>query len=440
VNQFGLAAWILFDYSDGRRESDEAVRYMNALDLPSDLASTWRIAESATTHGRWNDLDWRSWELGVKDEGEAHFIEFNSYMYLAFLLQALRLIGRGDASLLPDSEDFKHLAAADGQLMRQLEEIERTTDKWKPFIDDAAIAAVPELRSRLQQASERAQEDERRSLIEAPIDDTKKAEVVRRVEVGWEEEGLLRKLAQEAKAYDFIDQEPPSDVLPFGLNQLDTKHAYVAETEVHTIDWGQEWGRSLARGENEAVMGVLQSRPPLLENGVPSMARKTEAALDRLSNGGLQPVVLINRSWKAGSSIEKAPGFEWPKDRHDPDLVGRFHKRPVYNLHVQGPEEVVVVDIAAAIRWKQFRPPTLSEDQDVIREVISIAIEAFDEDRAQGLIDEWTDEGRQIDWTIETLRERVGLRTFERFRIEMVDQEAGLRLPAALVTDEEEES
>jgi hypothetical protein len=152
VIQFGLAAWILFDYSDGRRESDEAVRYMKALDLPSDLASTWRITESATRHDKWEDLDWRSWELGVKDEGEAHFIEFNSYLYLSFLLQALRLIAKGDASSLPDAEEFRHLAAADGQLMQQLDDIERKPEKWRPFIDEAAIAAVPKLRNRLQEA------------------------------------------------------------------------------------------------------------------------------------------------------------------------------------------------------------------------------------------------------------------------------------------------
>lgn len=124
--------------------------------------------------------------------------------------------------------------------MTQLDNIEQTPDKWKVFIDEAAIAAVPELRIRLEQASEKAQEEERRSLIEAPIDATKKAEVVRRVEVGWQEERLLGRLAREAAVYDFVNEEPSADVLPFGLNQLDTKHAYVAETEVHTVDWGEE--------------------------------------------------------------------------------------------------------------------------------------------------------------------------------------------------------
>jgi hypothetical protein len=292
----------------------------------------------------------------------------------------------------------------------------------------------------LQQASEKAQEEERRSLIEAPIDDAKKAEVVRRVEVGWQEEGLLRRLAREAGVYDFVDEEPAADVLPFGLNQLDTKRAYVAETEVHTIDWGEEWGRSLARGENEMTLGVLQSRLALLKEGIEtSIASATEEALGRLKKRGLEPIVIINRSWRAESSIEKSSDFEWPKGQHDSDLVGHFHKRPVYNLHVQGPEEVIIVDLAAAIRWKQFRPPSLSGDQDVVQEVVSIAIEEFNEAKAQELIDKWTEEGRQTDWTVETLRERVGLRIFERFQIEVSDEEAGLRVPAGRDKDAEEE-
>jgi hypothetical protein len=28
-------------------------------------------------------------------------------------------------------------------------------------------------------------------------------------------------------------------LLPFGLNQLDTKHTYITETEFHTMDWGE---------------------------------------------------------------------------------------------------------------------------------------------------------------------------------------------------------
>lgn len=98
------------------------------------------------------------------------------------------------------------------------------------------------------------------------------------------------------------------------------------------------------------------------------------------------------------------------------------------------------MDLAAAIRWKQFRAPTLSDNQDVIQEVISIAIKQFDEVKAQEIIDRWTEEGRQTDWSVERLLERVGLRIFERFEIEMQDETAGLRLPVGRIKDAEEET
>jgi hypothetical protein len=429
--QFGLAAWILFDYSDGGREGDEAARYLRHLDLPSNLVSAWRVTESAATHGKWDDPGWRSWELNAKDEGAAHFIEFNNYIYLLFLLQALCSIAKGDKSPLPDSDAFMHLAGADGQLMRQLDGIEEDPEKWRFFLNEDSVAALPELRSRLQQASEKAKQEERRSLIEASIDDNKRAEVVGRVQVGWEEEGLLRKLAEEAGVYERVQEEPPPDVLPFGLNQLDTKHAYVAETGVHTMNWGEEWGRSLARGENEMVLGALQSRLPLSEVGASDIGRATLEAIEKLRKRGLHPTVLINRSWKAESSLEKLPDFEYSNGRGDPNLLGKFHNRPVYNLHVEGLEEVIVVDLAAGIRWTQYPPPKLADDQDVIQDAISIAVELLDDERAQELIDKWQQEDRQADWTVETLKERVTLRIFERFKVDIEDEKVGVRIPVS---------
>lgn len=428
VIQFGLSAWIVFDYSDGRRSADEALKYMRHMTLPSDIRTLWQLARSAATYGEWDDLEWRSWELGTKEEGEAHFIEITSYIYLTFLLRALTLIANGDESSLPESEEFRHLAASDGQLMKLLEGIEAKPDKWKPFVDESAMEQIPKLRKRLAEANQKAEEKERQALIGAPIDEMKKAGVISLVETGWRDEGILRRLAEEWGAYEFIDVVPDEDLLPFGLNQLDTKHAYVADTDVHTTDWGRDWGRSLARGENQMVLGVLQTQLPVLE---PSRDATIEQALrtglDRLRATGCQPVILINRSWKAQSAIERSPDFEWPPDR-ERDLVGFFHKTPVYNLHTDGAEEIVIVDLNAAIRWKQFHPPTLSKDQAVVGDVVSVAIEEFDESKAKELIDKWTEEGGSPNWTVETLRERVGLRIFERFEIEVRDKQAGLRV------------
>jgi len=431
VIQLGLTAWIVFDYSNERRDAGEATRYVKLLDLPDDVSSLWVLVASAIDYGKWDDLEWRSWELGVKAEGEAHFIEMNSYLYLTFLLRALTLIGKGDASPLPDSDEFRYLAAPDGQLVQQLAAVERESDKWTPIIGEEALAAVPALRERLLAAGQKAEQEERQALIDAPIDESKKAEVANRVRAGWVEEGLLRRLAQKVGTYEFVEQDPPEGVLPFGLNQLDTKHAYVTETEVHTLDWGEEYGRSLARGENEMVMGLLQNRLPMLEGrNQLSIEEVTTEATDQLRKKGLKPVILINRSWRAESALERSSSFALSTDKEDVDLVGFFNEVPVYNLHTPGPEEVIVVDLGASFRWTQFLPPHLTEDEIVIDRMISFAVEQFTEEKAEQLIDRWKGEGRESDWTVDKLLERVGLRVFEHFEISWGGQETGLRISA----------
>lgn len=429
VIQCGLAAWIVFDYSRGRREGEKAVPYWHLLDLPDNIQGLWHIVRRATTHGEWNDLDWTSWELGVKEEGEAHFIEINSYLHLTFLLVALNLIHKGDGSTMPDSDELRFLAKPDGQLIKQLQELEENAEKWKPFIDKDAVDAIPVLRERLLDAGRKAEERERRTVVDAPLDPEKTAGVLERIEEGWMEESLLRRLSAKSGAYQFDDQRPP-DVLPFGLNQLDTKHAYITETEVFTMDWGKEWGRSLARGENEMAMSVLQSHLPEFEETGLATDEATASALGLLREEGLEPVILINRSWRAESAIEHSSNFEWPEGKEDPDLVGFFGSAPVYNLHTQGLEEVVVVDLNAAIKWTQFRAPELANDQELIQEIIAIAVELLDDTKAKEIIEKWKEDGRKTDLTVESLLERVGLRIFEHFEIRSREKTAGFRIPA----------
>lgn len=430
IIQCGLAAWIVFDYSTGRREGEDAVPYWDLLELPDDIQSLWHIVRRATTHGEWDDLDWTSWELGVKEEGEAHFIEINSYLYLTFLLVALSLIAKGDGSTMPDSDELRYLAKADGQLIKQLREIEEDAEKWKQFIDEAAVGAIPVLRERLLEAGQKAEEKERQTVVDAPLDPEKTGEVLKRIEEGWREESLLRRLSDQAGAYHFVDQPPPSDVLAFGLNQLDTKHAYITETEVFTMDWGKEWGRSLARGENEMAMSILQNRLPLFEDTSLATDDATASALALLRKQGLEPVILINRSWQAESALERSSNFEWPQGKEDPDLVGFLNKTPVYNLHTKGLEEVVIVDLNAAFEWTQYRAPDLANDQVLIQEIVAIAVESFNETKAQQLIDKWSEEDRKTDLTVESLLERVGLRVFEHFEIQWREATAGIRVPA----------
>ena len=62
--------------------------------------------------------------------------------------------------------------------------------------------------------------------------------------------------------------------------------------------------------------------------------------------------------------------------------------------------------------------------------IISVAVERFDDAKAQQLIDKWNEEGRKTDWTVAGLQERVGLRIFERFEIEWRTDGVGVRISA----------
>jgi hypothetical protein len=294
-------------------------------------------------------------------------------------------------------------------------------------------------------AARREQANEEQSrLMEAPLSTGRVANFKNSVLRGWVEGGDLRRLIQRYGAYE-VNDDPTEGLPALSVHQFDPKDLYVEPSRFADSTWGADYGRALARGEDDAVLGRIASSVDSLapeEVSPDAILGYLDRALAK-SAAIHEPVILIAGSLSANWALAASDRFKYA--RHvptDPVLgqpqlrpSGSFDHVPVYQFHTDRERLMLVADLRQLGTWRQYRPRPRSELSEYIDHVILFELETYSEESARQLLTNQPDafrvdpangRERSYDDQLAQIRTHVRVLVLEQFRYDVLRPEAGL--------------
>lgn len=445
---FGLSAWVVHRYDASQRDVTTFEQWWAPIRSAADLADLWLVYLESLDHHVQQDMGWHWWALDEHPNRGRHVavsIGLDAYLHLAFSITALELL----AQLQPQareqlplslSPELMYLAEGDESPLRNtLLRIGQESGKWTPILGDAGMAMIPVLTQMLRSAVSRQKAENAHQLIAAPLWPLKVQDVKEHVLREWHQQAYMRSLVRRFGEYQHTTESAKKNL--FGVNTLDLKEIYVEHSRVSSSDWGEEYGRSLARGENEAVLSrLLAAIPSLAKSPVTGTAivERATQAVTQLQNDGYDPILILLNSWFAPYLFEKSPDFTRQLESDQPKLLGYFLKQPVFSVRSSGKPFLLAVDLRRVGVWRQFTPERVFEEEEYLADGLSFMVKPYDEAAVQELLTKRPELWRGADGqprpeeeVVSELLQRVHVRIVEQFDFQITDKKAGFKISLA---------
>lgn len=451
---FGLAGRGLDILFNRPAERQELLPLVNELigHLPDRLTTLTEVFETANDDKVSQFWGWNWWDFEA--DGQAHWVDSHTRPNRLYCVRALQLLPHVDAAAIQNlrlapSEDLiwlfeennaQGIPATLGQLRQQEPQLEGilTAQQFARIDDFLAIL-------RRTKAAQEANREDR--LAAAPLVPAKVAEFKRNVVQAFNEVGKLRPLMHRLGRYrDLTRARPPKGLQSWGYNQLVDKGAFIADWHVSYSNWGETYGRGLAQAEDQTVFTTMVGAAPdggeiPLEELIPALWSRLRAANIR------NPIVFKTaQTMLEYRDIQQKdlfiPGYyqncpPTPVSNLDgfagvfkfPDAIV-----PVFNVFVQDPayrNKIVAANLAGFIQWEQFTPTDAAEDDaaDIIEAILVRVIDLnLNVERRRRLLAEnpqWLNEKPDKE---KFLRTHVIVNVYQRFKLEVLDSTAAIRL------------
>jgi hypothetical protein len=438
---FGIGAIVLRDYREDKLSVENFGLCYRYLPKVSNLEEAWQLYVHVTDEVK-SDFGWEWWGLTGGGHGPGFWGGIDQDLQLNFLVRSLEVLegtpeGSRNAISLPDSADLPPLAENENSpLRRLLVDMELAADKWLLVLGRGTLDGIPALREIMAAAvlSERRRQAE--VLIDTNLSPGRIDQLKLNVLKGWSENALLRELVNEIGTFR-SGLVAPAGAPSFGINRRDRKDVYV-EGSGYPIDrWGEQYGGSIGRGEDELVLNKLSGAASLL---APDPVQESEIfdyldqGLAKLRRNGYNPVILALNFWQIESVLEGRVGFArgrmgvrgyW--------RLGNYQGSAVYTLRYPGSPQLLCVDLKKIGQWVQYAPTRTAEDEVVLGEHFLFSIRPITRAQALDLLVKFPQlrqgpegEIRPEEELVWVLQQEVHLRVVEQFDYQIVDPNAAL--------------
>jgi hypothetical protein len=445
----GLEGWLLHEYATDKLSLDHAEAFRGSAYLPSSIPDLWRLYLEARRERYEDELDWRWWE-SREHRGRAAYagIAFDLLVLKPILLRMLVTASSMEAAQIEAlpldlTRDLDYLVGkGSGPLIETLSQVADSAELRELATFDPAAAIG--LRKRLLALGEEQANEEQKQLIDASLSSERIEEMKRNVLRGRREGGYLRDLVQHRGKYEFAG-EPPSGLGSLSIHRWEPKDLYVERSRFSTSTWGLDYGRSLAKGEDELVVDQIASVVPALSPD-PVDPKAVVGYLDQALSARTEipkPVILFVGSLGAGWALAESGRFEYSRHvpfgeerKGEPNPSGYFDNVPVYQIHSNAKPLAVVADLARLGTWQQYRPKG-SDLSEYLEDVILFELETYTEAKARDLLDEQPDtfrfdvepsgdrRERSVEERISQVLQHVRLLILEQLQFEITNVNAG---------------
>lgn len=236
------------------------------LVLPRDRIGLTEAYLSARSIDRQDAWRWSQWEMEEKMDGHVHAIQTDDKLDLAYAVAMLRSLETGQRVVdeaLPPTLDLAYLVEkADGALVRLFQEIERDKEVWKELVSEDQLARIGEVLAALRTAAAEYRKQEERDIADRAPDDSKlqdfRGQLVDMFLSSVTIRALFREFAR-SKRSKIIFQD---DAKALGISTLYPKEAFFKDWHVHYMQFGRDFGRTLATGEDRELLESIANAIP----------------------------------------------------------------------------------------------------------------------------------------------------------------------------------
>lgn len=223
---------------------------------------------------------------------------------------------------------------------------------------------------------------------------------------------------------DKSNEEYKGEIGRLGMNTIDDKAAFFEEWHVHFLDWGNNYGRNLAAGEDSDIAEKLSSCCTKINS------TDFEKTLGKFTN--LSDVVIISNNIALHRFFEDSTKFKpkWHKDSQPLEVKGftgwyifKNQLIPVLGVFTSKiDKQILILNTSKIGKLIQHSPLDNGESIEFQREIFYMNIQAFAEDEkllTKFLKDppEWLKKIGDASKQREYLKEKALIKIFERYEI-----------------------
>lgn len=206
---------------------------------------------------------WSRWYY--EPDGEVHSIPIPEVFERFYVVRALEFLesekGENINQIqLPYNRDLVYMVEGARDLVNTINDISENKKKWEFVLSESAVNKIPKFKELLQKAKVMEEERTKREKRIKKISELKINQFKENFLKNYYAGVILRRILEFYKLYENkIDLKNDDIEFRFGTKIIDDKAAFFDEWYVHFHQWGAQYGRNMASGENRAIFKDLIS-------------------------------------------------------------------------------------------------------------------------------------------------------------------------------------
>ncbi|MDD3491744.1 MAG: hypothetical protein PHG13_02185 [Candidatus Pacebacteria bacterium] len=439
---FGLASWIFYKLSQNKDDILLKEFYnIIQISIPSRIERLTDVFSCVHNFEVKDFWGWADWEIFEKGMGQVHLIQIFEKLEKFYAVKSLSLLSEKDDKevkkiKLPHSRNLADLIKSESNLLKTLEDITISFENWRFILNDDAINKANIFKELLIKAKKAQEQEETKYKQKQVISQQRVQEFKTEVVKAFYEDANLRDIFKKYFViYEDKTKKKTDKKDRFGIHVVDDKALFFDDWHVHYIGWGENYGHSLASGEDSYLLDDIA------KNCKEITKEKLGPILRRMED--INNIVIFATNIALWRFFEGSKNFKpkWKKSVEQLNIKGfsgwyEFNKKliPVFETyHGKVDKQILILNKSKIGKLIQLSPLNTNEKEESIEDIFYMNIQAFSENEElmQEFIKkppEWLKKIGDKQKQREHLSEHVRIQIFERFKYEKSKDFEGYKL------------
>ncbi|MCK5057462.1 MAG: hypothetical protein KAT34_12440 [Candidatus Aminicenantes bacterium] len=261
---FGLASYIFDQFRNNNQDGMLKLFYLEIKNSISKTLSDFTDIFLETHNFKISDFwGWAWWYLTYN--GNVRHVPIHGILERFYVVHALEILQDEQDGViarmeLPHNRDLLHMIEGSRELMKTLNDISNNSEKWKFALSDRAIGKTNWFKVLLQKAKAMQEEKESKEKREKKISVERIDQFKGNFLKTYQERVISRRVFEYYQLFkDKIDLRNDVIETRFGINTVDDKGAFFDDWHTAYLYCGDQYGQSMASGENRKILEDLIS-------------------------------------------------------------------------------------------------------------------------------------------------------------------------------------
>lgn len=404
-----------------------------------DLTETFLSSHTFEADRFWG---WIRWEKIPEDE--AVFIDTTGKLERFYAVESLKLLKNlndeeiNKIDLKFENKEYNHdlaLLAKKDSFIQFLDNLSENPKDWDFVLDQDEINCITNFKLLLNKAEQIwddiLKEDMRKGMISYDRVEEFKNEVL----IQFNRLTQLRNLFNHLGLYENKTHKINEEKLRFGLNRIDDKAVFFENWHIQYPNWGNEYGRMMATGENASIFKEIS-------NYCEEIIENLDETLESINK---TDTIILYSGKKSTDFFQNSGKFIIKRGRNTPesefDSLNEFRgyyqshelNIPIFSVSGMDLNKILILQKSCLGKLIQYSPLDKDNDINLVKDIFYMNIQAFSDH--EDLIKEYLE--ASIDWLKEIgnkkeqrkfLEEKVLIQIYERFEFKKDEKFEGYLL------------